>query len=61
MAPLYAGPGAGVVPSDFKLRSNSPLINAGLDVLDLNKNGSTSDRITIGAYITGNEIIGRIP
>ena len=45
--------------SDFRILQNSPCINAGIDILDLNRNGSTTDRITVGAYITGNEIIGR--
>lgn len=43
---------------DFRLRSGSPAIGAGVDVLDLNRNGSVSDSITLGAYITGNEQIG---
>jgi hypothetical protein len=44
---------------DFRLASSSPLLGAGVDVLDLNSNGSTSDRVNIGAYALGNEIIGR--
>lgn len=44
--------------SDYRLANTSPLINAGLDVLDLDNDGNTSDVITIGAYITGNEVIG---
>ena len=43
---------------DFRLQSNSPALNAGIDFLDLNRNGSTSDAITMGAYITGSEVIG---
>jgi len=43
---------------DFRLADTSPLINAGLDILDLDNDGSTSDAITMGAYITGSEIIG---
>jgi nitrous oxidase accessory protein NosD len=43
---------------DLKLRSGSPLIGAGIDVLDLNGNGSTTDRFNIGAYALGNEVIG---
>ena len=43
---------------DYRLNSGSPAINRGLDVLDLNRNSSTSDPITIGAYITGEETIG---
>jgi hypothetical protein len=37
----------------------SPVLSVGVDILDLNGNGSTSDTIRPGAYITGNEIIGR--
>jgi len=37
----------------------SPALNAGIDILDLNHNGSTTDVIPAGAYITGNERIGR--
>ncbi len=44
---------------DFHLQATSPARNAGLDVLDLNRNGSTSDATTMGAYVTGNETIGR--
>lgn len=45
--------------SDFRLASNSPLLTAGVDVLDLDRDGSTSDSIAMGAYITGNEVMGR--
>ncbi len=44
--------------SDFRLQAGSPAINAGIDILDLDNDSSTTDTITIGAYITGNEIIG---
>lgn len=37
----------------------SPALSLGVDVLDLNGNGSTTDLIPAGAYITGNEVIGR--
>lgn len=43
---------------NFRPLAGSPLIDAGVDVLDLNGDGSTSDPITIGAYITGAEEIG---
>lgn len=43
---------------DLKLQSGSSLIGAGVDVLDLNGNGSTTDRVNIGAYAVGNEVIG---
>jgi hypothetical protein len=36
----------------------SPARNAGIDILDLDNDGSPTDTITMGAYITGNEIIG---
>jgi len=44
---------------DFRLQSSSPAIGAGRDILDLNRNGSTSDQITLGAFILGDEVIGR--
>jgi len=44
--------------NDFHLRTGSPASNAGIDVLDLNGNGNTTDRISAGAYITGTEVIG---
>lgn len=44
---------------DFRLQSASPALGAGIDYLDLNRNGSTSDPVTLGAYVTGDEVIGR--
>lgn len=52
--PMYVNPGA----LDFRLQESSPARNAGIDYLDLNGNGSSNDSITIGAYITGSEVIG---
>lgn len=43
---------------NVKLQTGSPLIGAGVDILDLNGNGSTTDRVNIGAYAVGNEVIG---
>jgi len=43
---------------DFRLGPSSPARNAGIDWGDLNANGSTTDRINAGAYVTGGEIIG---
>lgn len=43
---------------NLKLQAGSPLINAGVDLIDLNGNGSTGDRVNIGAYAVGNEVIG---
>jgi hypothetical protein len=48
-----------VSATNFRLAANSPMRVAGLDVLDLNSNGSRTDTIPMGAYITGNEVIGR--
>jgi hypothetical protein len=45
--------------NDFRLQSGSPARTLGVDRLDLNNNGSTTDIIPAGAYITGNEVIGR--
>lgn len=44
---------------DFRLQASSPARNASIDILDLNNNGSTTDVIPAGAYVTGNEVIGR--
>ena len=46
------------VNSDYRLNPGSPCINRGVDILDLNNDGSTTDSINIGAYITGDECIG---
>ncbi len=53
--PLFVNESSG----NYRLQTGSPARNAGVDVLDLNGNGSRTDSITLGAYITGNEIIGR--
>lgn len=52
--PLYVNE----VSKNFRLQATSPARNAGIDILDLDGDGSTTDAITMGAYITGNEIIG---
>lgn len=44
--------------TDYRLASTSPVRNSGLDILDLNGNGSTSDSVAIGAYVTGDEVMG---
>ena len=51
--PLFTNPGN----NDFTLANNSPALNAGVDVLNLQGQG-TSAPITLGAYITGTETIG---
>jgi nitrous oxidase accessory protein NosD len=43
---------------DLKLLPASPARTVGVDVLDLDRDGSTTDIIPAGAYITGTEIIG---
>lgn len=43
---------------DYRLSSSSPARSGGIDFLDLNRNGSTTDAIPLGAYITGSEVIG---
>jgi hypothetical protein len=45
--------------NDFRLQSGSPARTGGIDFLDLNRNGSTTDSVPRGAYVTGNEAIGR--
>lgn len=44
---------------DYRLAPSSPLIGAGIDILDLDRDGLTSDGVNIGAYATGSELIGR--
>lgn len=48
-----------VSSGDFRLSSGSQARTLGVDILDLNGNGSNSDPIPAGAYVTGNEAIGR--
>jgi nitrous oxidase accessory protein NosD len=52
--PLYLS----TASSDFRLQPNSPARNLGVDILDLDNDGRTTDIIPAGAYIVGNEIIG---
>jgi hypothetical protein len=52
--PMFVGPAAG----DFRLQSGSSVRSVAIDLLDLNGNGSTSDSVSAGAYVTGNETIG---
>jgi len=52
--PLFVNPGA----NDYRLQPSSPVRSLVIDVLDLNANGSTTDLIPAGAYVTGNETIG---
>ena len=42
----------------YKLQSGSPAQTLGIDILDLDRDGSTSDVIPAGAYVTGIEVIG---
>ncbi len=44
--------------NDFTLQAGSPCEDAGVDVLDLDNDGDTSDPINLGAYVNGNEAIG---
>jgi hypothetical protein len=55
--PLFVDEGGG----NYRLQAGSPARNAGVDRLDLNGNGSTTDLIPAGAYITGSEVIGHGP
>jgi len=52
--PLFVNPSA----NDYRLQPGSPARSLMIDVLDLNANGSTTDLIPAGAYVTGNEVIG---
>lgn len=53
--PMFVDLSAG----NFRLQSGSPALTIGIDILDLNGNGNTTDVIPAGAYITGVEVIGR--
>lgn len=53
--PLFASASSG----DFRLLAASPARGRGVDIFDLNGNGSTTDTIPAGAYVRGDEIIGR--
>jgi hypothetical protein len=44
---------------DYFPTASSVLNGAGLDVLDLDQDGSTTDSVNIGAYALGTEVIGR--
>ena len=55
MDPGFVNAGSG----DFRLTAGSAARSVGIDILDLNGNRSTSDTIPAGAYVTGNETIGR--
>jgi len=44
---------------DMRVQSNSPAMGLGLDILDLDGDGSIVDLIPAGAYVRGNELIGR--
>ncbi len=43
---------------DFHLQTNSSCLNAGIDRQDYDDDTDTTESINMGAYITGNEIIG---
>lgn len=49
----------GQAQRDFRLMSDSPARTIGVDVLDLDRDGSTTDTVAIGAYVTGDEVIGQ--
>lgn len=54
--PLFVNPSGDV--TGFKLQNGSAALSAGMDRGDYNNNGNTSEKINMGAYITGNETIG---
>jgi hypothetical protein len=49
-----------VATGDFRLQAGSPARTLGVDILDLDSDGSTTGIIPAGAYVTGDEIIGLI-
>lgn len=52
--PQFQNSGAG----DYRLQPSSPARNVGIDVLDADQDGNTTELIPAGAYVTGNERIG---
>jgi hypothetical protein len=46
---------------DYRLQAGSPARNLGVDRLDLDGDNNRENRISAGAYVTGNETIGRRP
>lgn len=48
-----------VTNRDFHLNANSPALTAGRDVLGLGAGGTIGATIPAGAYVTGNEVVGR--
>lgn len=57
LLPMFVNSGGSKSP-DYKLSVNSQLNNAGIDRQDYDNDGNTTELINIGAYITGNEVIG---
>ena len=55
--PMYRNPAT----DDFRLDPSSPVLGLGRDILDLDGDGSTTDSINPGAYVTGSEVIGPGP
>ncbi len=55
--PMYVNPGS----NDFRLSASSPVRNLGIDILDLDGDGSTTDAVNPGAYVSGSESIGPGP
>jgi len=64
--PLFAGAAA----DDFRLctgrgepvadcKGPSPVLALGIDIMDLDGDGQTTDTIPAGAYVTGRETVGR--
>ncbi len=47
-----------VSSTNFHLQSGSPARTLGVDILDLDRDGSTTDIIPAGVYVTGSEVIG---
>jgi len=45
---------------DFRLQAGSPAENLAVDILDLDGDGSTTDFVPAGAFVTGDETVGLI-
>jgi parallel beta-helix repeat protein len=60
LASVVSNPGfVNLAGRDYHLTTASVGRLLGVDILDLNGNGSTSDVVPVGAYVRGDEVIGR--
>jgi hypothetical protein len=57
---VFADPGfVDAASEDLRLGPSSPCIGIGVDEADIDGDGDSSESIPAGAYVSGNESIGR--